>query len=482
MKKLLNSFKTKAFRVGGYSVVAAVIVLAIIIIANVVINSLPSNIKMIDLSQNLLYSFSDQTKKIVSSADRQVNIYYICQAGYENTTLTNMLDRYNELSDNVHVIPIDTNSNPTFSATYGLSEVKNNSLLIASDLRYRYIDSDEIFKSQAMYNSQGEYIGTTASLDGEQQITSAVNYCLMQVLPKVYSLTGHGESDLPEEYQDAVSKLNLEVQELSLLTVSKIPDDCDTVMLLDPLSDINEAEYNMLNTFLDTGGRLLAVTSPTNYARPWLDKLMAGFSMKSSHGIVVEGDASNYAAAYDGTYLLPNIENHAITQPLIDNRYSIFMPLSSGITWIKSTDNVKTFSLLRTTLGSYEKEEAYNYSTLEKEAKDPTGPFTLAMLSIKTSPDYSCDDSMVVWFSSSSIMSSTVNQLVSGANMDLLLNSLSYICDQTNSISIHSKSMNYRYLNVSGSAATLWSVILIGILPAACLATGLVIFLRRRKR
>ena len=104
------------------------------------------------------------------------------------------------------------------------------------------------------------------------------------------------------------------------------------------------------------------------------------------------------------------------------------------------------------------------------------------MLSIKTSPDYSYDDSMVVWFSSSSIMSSTVNQLVSGANMDLFLNSLSYICDQTNSISIHSKSMNYRYLNVSGSAATLWSVILIGVLPAACLATGLVIFLRRRKR
>ena len=128
------------------------------------------------------------------------------------------------------------------------------------------------------------------------------------------------------------------------------------------------------------------------YEGPWLDKLMAGFSMKSSHGIVVEGDASNYAAAYDGTYLLPNIESHTITQPLIDNRYSIFMPLSSGITWIKSTDNVKTFSLLRTTISSYEKEEAYNYSTLEKEAKDPTGPFTLAMLSIKTSPDYSYDD------------------------------------------------------------------------------------------
>jgi len=64
----------------------------------------------------------------------------------------------------------------------------------------------------------------------------------------------------------------------------------------------------------------------------------------------------------------------------------------------------------------------------------------------------------------------------------MFLNSLSYICEQTNSISIHSKSLNYRYLNVSGAAATLWSVILIGVIPVACLTVGLVIFLRRRKK
>ena len=41
MKKFLNSFKTRSFRVGGYSVFATLIVVAIVILVNVAVNALP---------------------------------------------------------------------------------------------------------------------------------------------------------------------------------------------------------------------------------------------------------------------------------------------------------------------------------------------------------------------------------------------------------------------------------------------------------
>ncbi|MBR0087443.1 MAG: Gldg family protein [Lachnospiraceae bacterium] len=482
MKKLLNSFKTKAFRVGGYSVVAAVIVLAIVIAANLLINALPSHIKMIDLSQNLLYSFSDQTKKIVSEADRDVNIYMICQTGYENSTLTNLLDRYNELSSRIHIIPIDTNNSPTFATTYGLSEVPNNSLLVASDLRYRYIAASDIFETTPMYDKDGKYIGTSSNLDGESEVTSAINYCLMKELPKVYQLTGHGEEQLPEEYVTAISRLNLTVEDLNLLTVSSIPEECDTLLFLDPKGDLNESEYGILSEFLGRGGRLLLVTTPRLYERPWLDKLMADYDMREETGIVAEGDASYYAASGDPTYLLPSITDHTITKPIVDNRYIIFMPIASGIKRTGTDANITLTQLLKTSGDAYSMIDGYNRTSFEKRDGDISGPFSLATLMVRADPDYIHDDTMIMWFSSSAIIDEEIDRLVSGANMDLFLNSLSFICDQTNSISIHSKSLNYRYLNVSGSQATFWSVILIGVLPAACLAVGLIIFLRRRKK
>ena len=481
MKKLLNSFKTRAFRVGGYSVIAAAIVIAIVIVANVVVNALPTNIKMIDLSQNLLYSFSDQTRKIVSEADRQVVIYWICQAGYENSTLENVLDRYEELSDKLSVVPIDTNNNPTFAETYNLSEVSNNSLLVASDLRFRYIDAAEIIETTGMYDKDGNYLGTSASLDGEQEITSAINYCLMKTLPKVYQTTGHGESYLPERYVDAVERLNLTIEDLNLL-LTGIPADCDTLMMIDPKGDISRNEYELLSGYLEKGGRMILVTSPRTAERPNIDELMSDYCMREETGILAEGDSTMYAAAYDQRYLLPEMTKHTITQPLIDNRYVVFMPISSGIVRYGNSDYITLTRLLTTSSSSYSKVAGYQMSTVEMEEGDLKASYGVCVLAEKVSPDYSNDDTMVVWFSSASIVDEKVDTMVSGGNMDMFLNSLSYICEQTNSISIHSKSLNYRYLNVSGAAATLWSVILIGVIPVACLTVGLVIFLRRRKK
>lgn len=482
MKKLLNSFKTKTFRVGGYSVVAAAIVIAIIIIANVVVNALPSRIKMIDLSQNLLYSFSDQTKKIAENADRDVDIYLICQSGYENSTLVNLLDRYEELSDRIHVTQIDTNNNPTFAANYELSEVNNNSVLISSDLRHRYIDYEDIFVTSAIRDDDGNYMGSSVTLDGEQEITSGIYYCLMQDLPKIYQLSGHGESQLPESYVDAVNKLNLTIVDLNLLTVSAIPEDCDTLMIISPLADINENEYRMLKEFLIMGGRMMVVTSPIRNETPWFDQLMHDFAMQECEGIVVEGDSSYYAASYDPTYLLPEIQEHAITKPIQDANYIIFTPIASGIKRYGTESGFTLTQLLKTSSASFSKIKGSAMETFEREAGDINGPFSVATLMTHPSADYTYDDTMIAWFSSTAIIDEQVNTLVNGANEDLFLNTLAYICDQTNSISIHSKSLNYRYLSISGSTATTWSIILIGVLPVLTLGIGIVIFLRRRKR
>ena len=81
------SYKTRSFRVGGYSVAATAMILAICIAANFLINALPSNLTKLDTSSNQLYSISQQTETILASLEKEIQIYWIVQSGQEDSTL-----------------------------------------------------------------------------------------------------------------------------------------------------------------------------------------------------------------------------------------------------------------------------------------------------------------------------------------------------------------------------------------------------------
>ena len=81
---------------------------------------------------------------------------------------------------------------------------------------YRYVDYYDIYE----YDYTNYY--TTGSVDmnfaGEWAITSAVSYVVNDDLPKVYTLTGHGEGSLSSDFQSAAEQDNVEFEELSLLS------------------------------------------------------------------------------------------------------------------------------------------------------------------------------------------------------------------------------------------------------------------------
>ena len=69
-KGFLESFRTRSFRVGGYSVTASAIVLAIAVLLNVIVNALPMSLTQIDTSYNQLFSISDQTTKLIGALEQ----------------------------------------------------------------------------------------------------------------------------------------------------------------------------------------------------------------------------------------------------------------------------------------------------------------------------------------------------------------------------------------------------------------------------
>lgn len=481
MKKLnlLAPLKARAFRVGGYSVAAVCIVVAIAVAANVLVNALPARMTQFDTSAQQLFSISEQTETLVSGLEDDIQMYWVVQSGQEDSTLGTLLDRYESLSGKIHVEKRDPDVYPAFVQQYATS-ISNNSVVVESGERYRYVDYYDIYEfDYSSYYYTGSY---DVSFAGESALTSAIDYVISDEIPKIYTLTGHGESTLATTFSSAVEKENMEIEELSLLTLEAVPGDAGCLLINAPQSDISTEEKDILSTYLESGGDMLLITGPLPDGRlENLEDVMAVYGLTTAEGIVVEGDAAHYA--FSGPYnLLPEYGYHAITSPLSEGGYYVCLPLAQGlIVGEASRDTVSVTKLLTTSNAAFAKVAGYQMTTYEKEDGDMDGPFALAVAVTENAGEE--NESDIVWVSSGALLDEQTNMRVSGGNQDFFLNCLGWMCDPgESSITIHAKSLNYEYLTMDTGTSSLLTVVLVGVLPLAYLGVGIYTWARRKRR
>jgi ABC-2 type transport system permease protein len=477
---LTASFKTRAFRAGGYSVAAVVIVLAIAVVINLLVSALPAQYTQLDATSNQLFSISDQTKKVLKGLDDSVTVYWVVRSGQEDDTIDSLLDRYKGLSSKITVVKRDPDVYPTFVQQY-TDSVSDNSLVVECGERSRYVDYYEIYEyDYSNYYYTGSY---DVSFNGESALTSAISYVVSDDLPKVYALTGHGETELSSTFSTAVEKENIELDSLTLLTEGAVPEDADALLICEPQRDISTEEKDLLLAYLQEGGKLLLMTSPlqdgtlTN-----LEAVMEEYGVTAQEGIVVEGSQSNYA--WSRPYcLLPNLSSHDITDPLSENGYNVLLPVAQGLTVDEDLrDGLSVTQLLTTSSSAFSKLAGYNLTTYEKEDGDVDGPFALAVAVTETLDDDL--ETRIVWVSSGTLVDESYNEMISGGNQDFFLNSLNWMCQQNDDsgLSIHAKSLSRTYLTMSSSVTSSLTILVVALIPLAYLGVGVYIWVRRKRR
>lgn len=460
-----------AFRGGSYSLAITAVVLALLIVVNIFVSALPAAATQYDISSSKLYSITSNTKVVVNALEDDVTIYWIAQSGEEDDVIEHLLSKYDSLSDHISVVKKNPDIYPTFARQYTDETVPNNSLIVECGDRSRYIGYDDIYLQEADLYS---YTYST-SFDGEGAITSAIDYVVSDELPQLYVLEGHGEAELPDTFAAQLEKENMETTTFSLLTVDEVPEEADCVMIYAPTSDLSTEEADMLAAYVENGGKLFVAAGPTEEGELTnLYSLLADYGVTASEGIVVEEDREHYA--FQTPYvLLPDMQDSDITDPLIEENYYVFMPISSGLTVSEETGTGEVTELLTTSDTAFSKVAGYALDTYEKEDGDIDGPFALAV-SVESS-----GGGQMIWFSSSYFLDDMYNAYSSGANNDLAMNALSSLIGESEAMAIRSKSLNYNYLTISESAASFLKVTMIGLFPLLYFGIGIYIVLRRRR-
>ncbi len=459
MGKLKNMFSTKAFRAGGYSVIASVIVIAMVCIVIGVTDSLPSKFTKLDTTKSNLFSLSDETKTFVSALENDVDIYLITRNGAEDALLKNILERYESLSGKVKVSIKDPVINPSFTDKYTAEEVTLNSLVVECGDKNVYIPYNDMFEQtfNADYTTATNFIG-------EAKITGAIRNVTEKSSVKLYTTEGHGETALVDATKEQIQNANIKTEGLNLITVDAVPADASCVLMYQPKRDITADELSLLGSYIDGGGSFMLYTGYAENILPNLNELMKKYGVESAEGIILEGD-TKYCMNGQPYYTLPEISSHAITDPIINANYYVIAPLAHAI---KQTPDAATdiTTLLSTSKNSFRK---INIET-DLSEEDEAGSFDLGVA-------IEAGDGKVVWFSGTSMLEAQV-----GANSDLFLNSVNWLSGKDNGFTIRAKSLASESLTVPTSSARLWNVIFIFVIPVAFISFGVWVFLKRRKK
>ncbi len=449
-----NLIGTKAFRKGSYSTVIMVVIIAIVIAANVMFSKLPTAARNIDVSSNNLYSIGDTTHSVLDGLKNDVEIIVIKDKESTDKRISTLLAKYADYSDHIKVTYKDPVLYPSVLTTYDTEE---NNIVIkcdATDKTTKVAFSDIIVTSTSYYGSTYE-----TSFDGEGQLTKAIDYVSNENNKLIYTISGHGESDLGKNISELISKSNFNVKSVNLLVDNGIPDDCDMLICNQPTKDLADDELKLLREYMENGGKMTVVLADTTTETPNFDALMADYGISKVNGYIADTERYYGQNVYQ---IFPNYSSGDITGKFGSEEYTLLFG-SLGLK-VEKTDGVTVDEFLTTS----------NKGAAVVGENDYTeGKYTLAAAATK-------DESRFTVFGSASIIDDKFTSYYTNLmDLQVFMNSITANFDDVSNISIDSISLQTTYNTIANGSGI--GAIFIGIIPVALLILGFLRWFGRRK-
>lgn len=508
--KLFSLFKSTA----ANRLILTALALLLVILLNLLITLLPTSMTRYDMTAAKLTDLTDVTRDYVKALDEDVTLHYICITGNEDEGLATMLERYDELSDQLTVKQVDPAVHPTFVSGYTDRTLSDNSVILESGKRRKVLDYTDLliytvyktddgseytpigemlhtdfttfFETYADYFSYGTYSYDVA-FAGESAITSAIDYVVGDVLPKVYTLTGHGETALSAALLSYLSLDNIDCADYSLPTADALPTDADCLILNAPQTDLTDREASLLRDYLAGGGNIILLTDYAATELPVLMGLMGEFGMEAQSGLLSESQSTNYYSL--PYFLLPDTAGARDLYSL--SAYTLLLPYAHPIAMTESDYTMTYTSLFRTSdsalLEPIESDEGDESQQTEMptDSENDTEVETIpsqydvgALVKLQTE----AGSGQLCWLSSPMMLVGDYNNAVSGGNYTYFLTILESMCEKTGSLAIASKPMTEASLMLSNGQAGFWAVLIIGLIPLSLPIIGIIIRERRKRR
>ena len=468
----------KRLKNGSYSMLVCALVIVAAILVNLIVSRMPSQMTQRDFSSAKLYTLTETTESFLQTLNQDVSLYYICESGQEDDYIVKILERYNDASNHITTSQVDPAVYPGFTSQYTEDTVANNSVIAVSDTRSKVVSAEDMYLTDYSYATNSV---VKVGFDAEGMITSAIDYVTSDDIPVFYVLNANGEQPLGESYTEVIQKNNIDLAQLNLMSADSVPQDAAGIIINAPTKDYSPEEAEKILRYLEAGGKAIIFSNYSGVPLVNFETILANYGICKDPGIILEGDSDKYIA-YQYS-VLPDVYYSEITAGVYGNTY-VITPMAQAIMEMETyRSSISHVPLLMTSASSYAKEDVQNMSTSEKEPGDVDGPFTVGMLIQEDINTDKTVDTEIIYYSTGYILDEDYNQSVSGANAQLIGDSLSYLCNAGElSAAVPTKNLQVSSLTITDFSANIWTVLTVFVIPAVFVAAGLTVWVKRRKR
>ena len=471
-REIANVFSRRQARFGTLTGVSVLVVLGILVAINYI--GKHQN-KRWDLTVAKQFSLSDQTKNFVGKLDAPLQIMVFAQEP-EFPQFRDRLKEYEYASKQVSTDYVDPDKKREIAQQNGVTAYGTIVL---------------------KYKDRTEHITTNT----EQDITNGIIKVVSGKQRKVYFTAGHGEKDTALSDRQgyagiaaALGRENYTVDKVVIAQRGSVPDDAAVLVVAGPKNDFLPGEVDAVKKYLDKSGKLLLMLDPPEKAdsAPLANLIALAHDWGMDVGTNIVVDISGMGQLIGASEAIPvaaTYPSHPITE-----RFNVITayPLARSVTPVTGGVNGHTAqSIVLTSDRSWAEsnlKDLYAGKPLKPGDQKPVS-LAAAVSAAASTPDGAAkpDDTnkdapkpetRVVTFGDSDFV--TDSTLGIPGNRDLFMNTVGWLSQQENLISIRPKDAADRRLTLTAAQQNNIMVLSLLIIPGLIFGSGVLSWWRRR--
>ena len=411
-----------------------------------------------DLTETREYTLSPQTLQILSDLTESVKITgFFIEGDPQLQELEDLLAEYSYHTDQIGYEIVDPDLQPLVTQQYAITS-------------YGTI----VFES-------GGRRQDTFSID-EQGITGAILKVSRESQKVVYFLAGHGERD-PSGYEesgysgvrDALERDNYVVGTLNLAISATVPADTSVLIIAAPRSSLLEQEREAITAYLSEGGKALLMQEPGDETD--LDEILAAWGMGYGDDVIVDPER----ALFGMDPFSPVVDRFSFSEITRDLPGVVISTARSVTRTVEQLENLSLLALVESSEGSWGEtdfEALRRQEALYDANEDSAGPLAMVMSAEVYQGTGDAVGTRLVVFGDSDFAANS--SLMMGGNADLFLNSVNWLAEEEELISIRPKPPVSRMLVLLPGQVRFLLLSSVILLPAAVLVIGAAVWWRRR--
>lgn len=477
--KRIKSLRTMSF-------LSILIIVLICFVFNILLDVTLDKALTFDATSVKINTVGTYTKNLLKNMDKKVEIYGLFDKNDMSLEwrdyLIPILDDYESKADGkITLSYIDPDSNPFIireldpDGLYGAAKkkyvIKCEDRLVCVD-PYNCLNYD-----QGIASTSGVYVLT--GNDVEFYFTGYIQYVTSDDPLQAFYLTGHGETMEHTNLDTILVSLGIKTETLNLSGVgSSIPNQCDLIAILQPKQDISEAERDILKLYLQNGGKILLVNDfneNQNVEYTNLNLLCHQMGISLEAGLIHENDSSCLIQSDNPYISWGHLNTDYATEGYAWSAYYTSYNRYLSV-FADKPDTISVYPLLTTSESATVEFKNMNISDAISQ-----GTYPIVLKGVDTSEK----SGALLVYATSSLTSDEYYGMktLNDPNAEFVRQSIGTICQRSvNNVQIPVKTIpNYALGRpLSSNEVTMWSIVVMTIIPVGCLICGFYIYKKRR--